>query len=97
MVANNTRNIMLLYNKENEAIIFASEFPKNLRKNIYNFKSCCIWNNEAINENLIKKYVPVKQTTVKDLYDYYGFDDYYGQCYFKALNKEGEKYAVWCI
>ena len=94
MVANNTRNIMLLHKKENEAIIFASEFPKNLRKDIYEFKSCCIWNNDAINENLLKKYKPAKQVNIHKLYDYYDFDDVYGQCYFKALNKESDKYAV---
>lgn len=94
MVANNTRNIMLLYNKENNGIIFASEFPRTLRKDIYEFKNCCIWNNEPINENLIEKYKPRETRSFYDLYDYYDFDEMYGQAYFKALNKAGDKYAV---
>ncbi len=94
MVANNTRNIMLLYKKENNAIIFASEFPKNLRKDIYEFKECYVWNNEAINENLIRKYKPAKPISIHELYDYYDFDGMYGQCYLKALKKAGDKYAV---
>lgn len=94
MVANNIRNIMLLYNKENKAIIFASEFPKKLRKDIYEFKECCIWNNEEINENLIKKYRASKPVSISKWYDYYGFDEAYGQGYFKNNTEEGDKYAV---
>lgn len=94
MVANNTRNIMLLYNKEDKAIIFASEFPKKIRKNIYEFKKCCIWNNEKINENLIKKYKPSKPVKISNWHDYFDFDEVYGQGYFKNNNEAGDKYAV---
>ena len=94
MVANNTKNIMLLYNKEKEAIIFASEFPENLRKDIYEFKDCYVWNNDAINENIIKKYKPSKPVKISNLYNYYEFDKIYGQGYFKDLNEAGDKYAV---
>jgi len=94
MVANNTRNIMLLYKKENNAIIFASEFPKNLRKDIYEFKECYVWNNDAINENVLKKYKPSKPIRISNWYDYFDFDEVYGQGYFKRSNEEGDKYAV---
>lgn len=94
MVANNTRKIMLLYNKEKDAIIFASEFPKNLRKNIYEFKDYYVWNNEAINENVLIKYKPAKPVNIHSFYDYYDFDELYGQEYLKNFGKAGDKYAV---
>ena len=94
MIANNTRNIMLLYNKENKAIIFASEFPRSLRKDIYEFKKCYVWNNDEINENVIKKYKPTKPVRISNWHDYFDFDELYGQGYFKNHNEAGDKYAV---
>lgn len=94
MVANNIRNVRLLYNKENKAIIFASEFPKTLKKDIYELKTRYIWNNNEINENIIKKNKPSKPVKTSNWYKYFDFDEVYGQGYFKSINGEGDKYAL---
>lgn len=60
VVANNTRNIKLLYKKKDNSIVFASDFPEKMKKNIYDAKSCFIWNDDTIDMDIFKKHKKVR-------------------------------------
>lgn len=46
VVADNTKNIRLLKDGRNNAIVFASEFPDEITGTIYKPNKCFIWNGE---------------------------------------------------
>lgn len=90
IVADNTYSIKLLHNKKNNSIVFASEFPEKIKKNIYAPKECFIWNDEPINMKQFIKYKKKKtnknhyfQTNLLNLDDV----DYYGDCYEDLYQK----------
>lgn len=99
VVADNTYNIKLLNNKKNDAIVFASDFPDKMKKNIYEPKKCFIWNDGPIDMNGFKKHK--KKKVYKRNYfsplpefdesDYYEdlYAKYYGQQELK-LGEDGE-------
>jgi len=68
IVANNTHNIKLLYKKKENTIIFASEFPDKLKKNIYAAKEAFVWNDGKIDMNNFIKYVKEKQVKYNSTY-----------------------------
>lgn len=102
VVANNTYNLKLLHNKKNNAIIFASDFPEKLKKNIYVPRKCFIWNDGAINMNNFVKFKKQKIYYNEQLmfepfegdFDeeegFESFNDLYAE-YYKAFDKEGEE------
>lgn len=103
VVADNTYNIKVLYNKKNNAICFASTFPTKFRKNIFQPKECFTWFNGEMPKCLVKaKKFKVKNLVKKETYDeyydsiedfyneYYGIKDVesmHGQCYLDEFEK----------
>ncbi len=61
VVANNAYNIKLMYKKRDNAIVFASEFPKKFQRNIYEIKEKFIWFGENIDISKFRKYRKTKQ------------------------------------
>lgn len=55
VVANNTFNIKMLKNDENKALAFASSFPYNFKKNVFEADEHFFWNGGKL-PNVFKKY-----------------------------------------
>ncbi len=100
IVANNTYNVKLLNNKKNNAIVFASDFPNKINKNVYEPKKCFIWNDEPIDMSQFKKYKKKKvyKRMYFDLLLEFNEEDYYEDLYAKYygqqvldLGEEGEE------
>lgn len=94
LVANNTHNIKLMHKKKDNAIVFASEFPDKLKKNIYDAKEPFIWQNEEINMQNFKKHkkekqIKFKQTTFEEL-PAFNEEDYYIDLYDFYYRKQFE-------
>lgn len=101
VVANNTYNIKLLYNKKNNAIVFASDFPNKMNKYVYEANSDFLWNDDSIDLNLFSKrrIIKVKRNQLKmykdvfeDEYDF--FYDYDIYDYYRLAQKVGDKNAA---
>lgn len=85
VVANNTHNIKLLYKKNNNSIVFASEFPDKFKDNIYAPKEEFVWNNGPIGMSNFKKYVKEISTRFNPSY----FDTRrYGQTTFAKFDDD---------
>lgn len=85
VVANNTHNIKLLYKKNNNSIVFASEFPDKFKDNIYAPKEEFVWNNGPIGMSNFKKYVKEISTRFNPSY----FDTRrYGQTSFAEFDDD---------
>ena len=86
VVADNTHNIKIYKNDKNNALIFASNFPVYITKNIYNVNECFSWNGEEFDKSLLTKRNNRFTRTLSyrnlvyhnDLYDqcYFDFEDY---------------------
>lgn len=61
IVADNIYNIKLLNNQKNNAIVFASDFPEKMKKNIYEPQEEFVWNDGPINMTQFKKYTKKKK------------------------------------
>lgn len=85
VVADNTHNIEILYNKKNNAKVFASSFPNSFKKNIFEPNKCFSWYDGKMPNNLVKK--KIRYMRYKDLYYY---DDFYGQYIWNLNYFEGE-------
>lgn len=85
VVANNTRNIQLMYKKNDKSIVFASEFPDKLKKNIYDANKEFIWNGDEIDLSNFKMHKKKKQEKFKQITfsDFQEFDEieYYQNLY----------------
>lgn len=89
VVADNTVSIEILNNKNNEALVFASRFPKKFKYNIFEPENRFTWNGGRL-PKMTKRYNKIYKSPV--LLDDYVFDnDLYGQCYIDAYNKKGGK------
>lgn len=90
VVANNTSNIKMY--RDNKALVFASTFPTNFRKNIYEPKEKFIWNGGNI-PDVFEKYKRYSYRPI--LFDDYTYhEDLYEQCYIKALEEQGGE-TIW--
>lgn len=69
VVADNTYNIRLLRNVKKNAIVFASEFPESMKKNIYSPKDTFIWNGEEIDMTNFISYRKIKEYQ-RNLFNY---------------------------
>lgn len=78
VVANNTFNMMLLYKKKDNSIVFASSFPDKMKKNIYETKECFVWNDNEIDMEKFKKRKKQKQLKYKQeiIDDLLPFDEF---------------------
>lgn len=94
MVANNINNIKVLHNKKNNAIIFASEFPENFKKNVYELKKEYIWYNGKIDYKFLRPYKAKKKIKYMSLYDWYYYDTEYAQECLKSYKRGSDKIAV---
>lgn len=94
VVANNTRNIKLMYKKNDNSIVFASEFPDKLKKNVYSANEEFIWNGETIDMTKFKKPNKKKSAKPKQMAfeDIIPFDEleYYHDLYEGYYNTEQE-------
>ena len=84
VVADNTHNIRILKNKN--AIVFASSFPIEFNKDIYDTTKCFIWYNGKLPNTLVKhkkRYYPI---TFFD--DYFFNDGIYSQCYLSNFRDD---------
>ena len=88
VVADNTVSIEILNNKNNQAIVFASRFPKKFKYNIFEPENCFTWNGGKL-PKMYKRYNKIYTSPVE--LDYIFENDLYGQCYLEAYKKEGEK------
>lgn len=92
VVADNIYNIKVLNNKRNNAIVFASDFPKSFKKNIYRPTEPFLWFNGNL-PNCLEKDKQLKLRRYignKKLYDnYYSIDDYYYDQYYFDLDRVG--------
>lgn len=90
IVADNTYNVKLLNNKKNNAIVFASDFPDKMKKNIYEPKKCFIWNDGPIDMNEFKKYKKKKlnKRAYFEPLPEFGESDYYEDLYAKYYGQQ---------
>ncbi len=93
VVADNTVNIEILKDRRNEALVFASNFPRKFRSNIFIPDYRFIWNGGRL-PNMTKRSNNIYKSPM--LVNDYIFDtDLYGQYYIDAYNKKGGvKYGV---
>lgn len=93
VVADNTRNIKVYKNNEKKAMIFASNFPISIIKNVYSVERCFTWNGEKLDKDLLSKRV-IKFTRGFKTRDLIYHNDLYDQCYFdfEDYNNKGERY-----
>lgn len=89
VVANNTRNIKLMFNKDNNSIVFASEFPDKLKNNIYAAKGTFIWNNGSINMDNFREYVKEKTVIFEPEFNNMNFS----QTTFDEIDNINEKFT----
>ena len=87
VVANNTFNIKILKNDETKALVFASSFPYNFKKNIFEAKYDFLWNGGKL-PNVFRKYKRYfyKPVTFED----YGlYENEFEQIYWGLNKKQG--------
>ena len=87
VVADNTHNIKVYKDNEKKALVFASNFPIQLNKHVYDVKRCFTWRGEKLEKDLLSKRnikytrsIGYKDLSYRyDLYNQYYFDleDYY--------------------
>lgn len=91
VVANNTYNIKLMYRKNDNSVVFASNFPDKMKKNIYNAKNSFIWNDEEIDMSNFKRRKKEKQNKYIQT-TFYDIQDEHPEMYFNK-NDEERKYV----